>query len=171
MLQKKIPGISVTKLNKLVEQAQPHGLCCDEDQDNTPRIIQTIDKPIDQYITPIDLLNHIKIDTLDDEQQYIISAKIDTLKYNKSSVFIKLRGTHVVISLIEPHQHNKPVEQDLKQDESQHGTYQRRMTLPSIFYDVDTINATYKNGIITVTIDKSDIKRLDDKCVLDVTIK
>lgn len=92
------------------------------------------------------------IDISETEKQYVIDVEVPGM--NKKDINLNVENNTLTIS----GERKFEKEEDNKQYhrvETHYGSFSRSFTLPENA-DYDSINASYKNGILTITVDKSE---------------
>lgn len=90
------------------------------------------------------------IDIEEDNDNYYVRAEIPGIK--KEDVKISVRGNAISVSG-ERKQESETKNKTFHRVERSYGRFRRTVTLPSEI-DADTVKATYKDGILTITLPK-----------------
>ena len=92
------------------------------------------------------------LDIYEDKDKYVVKAELPGLK--KEDIDVSLEGNTLTISG-ERKQEEEKEEGDTYRSERYFGRFQRTVTLPAAV-DASKIQATYKDGVLTVTVPKTE---------------
>lgn len=92
------------------------------------------------------------IDISETDKQYIIDVEVPGI--DKNDIDLNIENNTLTISGERKFEKKEDGKQ-YHRVETHYGTFSRSFTLPDNV-DVDTINATYNNGILNITVDKSE---------------
>ncbi|MGQ9887968.1 MAG: Hsp20/alpha crystallin family protein [Aggregatilineales bacterium] len=99
------------------------------------------------------VLNTLALDLHEEDTQYIVTTELPGVK--AENIHVKLDGDYLMIEGEIPEQ---VVEKEGRRSlikERRYGRFSRRMRLPQSV-DSDKVSATYENGVLTLTLPKSE---------------